>query len=203
MILVGLTGSFGSGKSAVATMFSERGIPVQDADQVARDVVRNGTTGLDEVVRQFGAEVLGSDGEMDRAKVAAIVFGDPAARQRLNAIIHPKVREEQMRFVQANAAAPIVVLEIPLLLESGGRGAMNKVVVVTASERIRFARLKGRGFGEKEVIARLGTQMPQAVKVSKADYVITNDGTLDETRKQVWRVIEQITAENAKGKAKS
>lgn len=190
-LIVGLTGSFGSGKSTVAAIFKEFGVPVQDADQVAREVVQAGASGLKEIVREFGEGVLDTQGGLDRKKMADHVFADPSARRKLNAIIHPRVREEQARFIQTHAAAPMIVLEIPLLLESGGRGLMNKVVVVTASERIRFGRLRKAGFTEKEIIARLGSQMPQGRKVQLADFVVENDGEIAQTREQVKKFLRE------------
>jgi dephospho-CoA kinase len=189
--MIGLTGSIGSGKSTVAAMFRDRGIPVQDADVVAREVVRRGTPGWTRIVEEFGPGITDAEGELDRAKLATLVFEDPARRRTLNAIVHPLVRERQAQFVQVHAGAPMIVLEIPLLLEAGqGRGPFDRIVVVTCSERNRFGRLKARGFNEREIIARLGAQMPQAVKVGMADAVIDNDGDWETTRAQVDRFIQ-------------
>ena len=189
--VLGLTGSFGSGKSTIGGIFGEAGIPVLDADIVARDVVRLGQPALGEIVDTFGDEVLAEEGSLDRKKMANIVFNDSRARARLNAIIHPRVREEMARFIHDNKSAPLVVLEIPLLLESNDRFDVDDVIVVTASERKRFMRLKGKGFGEKEVIARLGGQMAQARKAAMADWVIDNDGGLDQARVQVHEIMRR------------
>lgn len=193
-VVAGLTGSFGSGKSTVAKMFEEAGVPVQDADQAAKDVVEPGRPALKEIIAAFGEGILQSDGRLDRKKLAEIVFADAEARKRLNGIVHPRVREEQLKFLQSHAAAPVIVLEIPLLLEGGGRGAFAKVIVVTASERTRFGRLRRAGHTEREIIARLGAQMPQARKAELADHVIDNDGDLESTRKQVEKTLEALKA---------
>ena len=184
-VVLGLTGSFGSGKSTVASIFDELGVPRQDADQIARDVVRPGTRALDEIVEAFGQDVLDAEGTMDREKMAKMVFSDEEARQRLNSIIHPRVRERMKEFIEDHAGEPLVVVEIPLLLEGGRSGTVDKVVVVTTSESIRFERLAGLGFSEEQIQARLGAQMPQEEKITLADHVIDNGGSLEATREQV------------------
>lgn len=184
-VVLGLTGSFGSGKSTVASIFDALGVPRQDADQIARDVVRPGTRALNEIVEAFGQDVLDAEGTMDREKMAKIVFSDEEARQRLNSIIHPRVRERMKEFIEDHAGEPLVVVEIPLLLEGGRSGTVDKVVVVTTSESIRFERLAGLGFSEEQIQARLGAQMPQEEKITLADHVIDNGGSLEATREQV------------------
>ena len=184
-VVLGLTGSFGSGKSTVASIFDALGVPRQDADQIARDVVRPGTRALDEIVEAFGQDVLDAAGTMDREKMAKMVFSDEEARQRLNSIIHPRVRERMKEFIEDHAGEPLVVVEIPLLLEGGRSGTVDKVVVVTTSESIRFERLAGLGFSEEQIQARLGAQMPQEEKITLADHVIDNGGSLEATREQV------------------
>lgn len=183
--VLGLTGSFGSGKSTVASMFEAMGVPVMDADQAARDVVEPGTLGLERVVEAFGHDILGPDGRLDRKKMADRVFSDDAARGRLNSIIHPLVGEQMAAFLSRHRDAPLVVLEIPLLLEGGRKAPVHKVVVVTTDSGKRKERLKASGFTEEEVDARLRAQMPQEEKIKLADYVIRNDGDLESTRRQV------------------
>ena len=184
-VVLGLTGSFGSGKSTVASIFDELGVPRKDADQIARDVVRPGTRALDEIVEAFGQDVLDAEGSMDREKMAKVVFSDKEARERLTSIIHPRVRECMRQFIVDHAGEPLVVVEIPLLLEGGRSGTVDKVVVVTTSESIRFERLASLGFNDEEIQARLGAQMPQEEKITLADHVIDNGGSLEATRKQV------------------
>ena len=190
-IVLGLTGSFGSGKSTVASIFRELGVPVLDADQVAREVVEPGTEALKEVVREFGAGVLDENGSLDRKKVAEIVFDDPERLKRLNAIVHPRVGEGIARFLQVHAGDPLVVLEIPLLLETGRKGAMDKVIVVTTDEEHRNERLRADGFTESEIQARLASQMSQDRKVALADHVIDNSGDMESTRRQVHELARQ------------
>lgn len=189
--VLGLTGSFGSGKSTVASIFRELGVPVLDADEVAREVVEPGTEALEEVVREFGAGVLDENGSLDRKKVAEIVFDDPERLKRLNAIVHPRVGEGIARFLQVHAGDPLVVLEIPLLLETGRKGAMDKVIVVTTDEERRNERLRANGFTESEIQARLASQMSQDRKVGLADHVIDNSGDRESTRRQVHELARQ------------
>lgn len=192
MTVLGLTGSFGSGKSAVARLLREMGIPVIDADQAARDVVAAGTEGFGGVIAEFGEDMVAEDGELDRKKLADVVFEDESARQRLNRIVHPLVGAEIGRFLAAHAAEDLCVLEIPLLLESPNPAPVEKIVVVTTSEQNRIDRLAGRGFNPSEIEARLRTQMPQEEKVRRADYVIDNDGDLAATRRQVEELVESL-----------
>lgn len=186
-VILGLTGSFGSGKSTVAALFEDLGVAAIDADQAARDVVRPGTPGLRRVVDAFGSEVLDSEGGLDRKKMADLIFADPEARKKLNGIVHPLVGAEIARFIGEHTGEPILVLEIPLLLEGGRNGGspVNKVVVVTTDEDARLERLKAKGFSPEEVEARLATQMPQEEKIALADHVIRNAGDVENTREQV------------------
>jgi len=188
--VLGLTGSFGSGKSTVASMFEAMGVPVIDADQAARDVVEAGTPGLARVVEAFGEGILGDDGKLDRKQLADRVFSDAEARGRLNGIVHPLVGEEIAKFLSSHRDDPVVVLEIPLLLEGGRKAPVDKVLVVTTDPESRKRRLSASGFTEEEVDARLRAQMPQEEKVKLADHVIRNDGDLESTRRQVRELAE-------------
>lgn len=187
-MVLGLTGSFGSGKSTVAAMFADLGAAVLDADQAAREVVEPGQPAYSEIVKEFGDGVLGEDRNLDRKKLAETVFNDPETRKKLNHIVHPRVGERMARFLQEHQHDALVILDIPLLLESSGPKIVNKVAVVTTDEKSRFGRLHAKGFNEREIIARLGTQMPQARKVKLADYVIQNEGDLAATRSQVVKI---------------
>ena len=187
-VVIGLTGSFGSGKSTVAAMLAEMGAPVLDADQVAREVVQPSQPAFREIVEAFGERMVADDGTLDRKKLAQWVFTDAGARATLNRIVHPRVREATGRFVEAHPEAPVVVLEIPLLLENDARQRVDKVAVVSTNERNRFGRLKAKGFSEKQIIERLGSQMSQARKIALADEVIRNEGDLKTTRERVRRL---------------
>ncbi len=191
MLRVGLTGGIGSGKSEVARLLGELGAVVVDYDALAREVVAPGTPGLAAVVDSFGPEVLGSDGTLDRARMADLVFADPAARSRLEAIVHPLVALAAEQRTAGLAGHAVVVHEIPLLVEAGLAGRFDVVVVVTASPDTQLDRLaRGRGMTPETAAARMGAQTPVTDKVAVADVVIANDGSLEDLRDQVhalWR----------------
>jgi dephospho-CoA kinase len=193
--VIGLTGGIGSGKSTVAAFLGELGVTVIDADRGARVVVEPGTEGLDRLVREFGPDVL-RDGHLDREWLARVVFeDDPEARRRLNSIVHPLVRDWMAE--QQNQAADrgdeIVVLDVPLLFEGGLHASLDAVIVVYVPEALQLERLAGRGYTEKQARARIAAQIALDEKARKADYVIDNSGTREETRERtadVWRQIE-------------
>ncbi len=195
MLLVGLTGGIGSGKSEVSRRLADLGAVVVDADVIAREVVEPGTPGLDRVVAAFGAEVLAADGHLDRDRLAARVFGDAEALARLNAIVHPLVRARTAELVARAAAADphaVVVNDVPLLVESGlaTTGHYNAIVVVAAQPATQRRRLvEQRGMSPADADARIAAQAPLADKLAVADYVIHNDGdlsALDPQVRQVW-----------------
>lgn len=195
MLLVGLTGGIGSGKSTVARMLAARGAVVLDADAFARDAVAAGTPGFRAVVQRFGGEVVGPDGELDRGALAAIVFADDQARRDLEAIVHPEVRRRLRRSIEAHADADdILVIDSPLLVEAGQGGSVQLLVVVTAPEEAQLERLAaGRGMSERDVRARMAAQMPLEEKAAKADVVLDNGGDLHDLERQVerlWRDLE-------------
>jgi dephospho-CoA kinase len=195
MLLVGLTGGIGSGKSTVARMLAARGAVVLDADAFARDAVAAGTPGFRAVVERFGANVVGPQGELDRAALASIVFADDEARRDLEAIVHPEVRRRLLRAIEAHADADdILVIDSPLLVEAGQGGSVQLLVVVTAPEEAQLDRLAtGRGMSERDVRARMAAQMPLEEKAAKADVVLDNGGDLLDLERQVerlWRDLE-------------
>lgn len=202
MYLVGLTGGIGSGKSTVAARFSELGAHVIDADVVAREVVGRGTTGLEDIVTRFGSAVLAADGSLDRAALAAIVFDDDEARTALNAITHPRIAERIAEriadHVHAEADEPharIVVVDHPLLIETGQAEAFPAVVVVLAPEDLRLQRLvASRGMDRDDARARLRAQVGDEVRRAVATHVITNDGDLDHLHAQVDAVHGSLRA---------
>lgn len=176
----GLTGGIASGKTTVAKRFEELGIPVIYADELAREVVKKGTVGLDEIVKAFGGGVLDDRGELDRKAVGARVFNDEAARKKLNGIVHPKVNalflERFMALVERGEE--LVCYEVPLLVESGLAEALRPVVVVAASEQVQVRRAMERdGLDEAAARARVRSQAPLEEKLKVADYVIENDGS--------------------------
>jgi dephospho-CoA kinase len=193
MVMVGLTGGIGSGKSAVAALLAERGALVIDADRLARDVVAPGTEGLAEVVAEFGVEVLDASGAMDRAAVGRRVFGDDAARRRLEAIIHPRVRARTAELVAAAPADAVVVNDVPLLVEAGLAAAYDLVIVVLAGEATRVARLvRDRSMSAEEAYARIAAQATDEQRRAVADVLIDNDGTLADLAARVDEVWQDV-----------
>ncbi len=189
MLKVGLTGGIGSGKSEVTRRLAALGAYVVDADVLARDVVEPGTPGLAAVAAEFGAEVLRPDGSLDRDRLGAIVFADPAARARLNAIVHPLVGAATAERFAAAPADAIVVHDVPLLVEVGLAAAYDVVLVVAATPETQRSRLvRARGMSADEARSRIAAQAPLADKLAVADFVITNDGSLDDLDRQVQAV---------------
>ena len=189
MLKVGLTGGIGSGKSEVTRRLAALGAYVVDADVLAREVVEPGTPGLAAVAAEFGAEVLRPDGSLDRDRLGAIVFADPAARARLNAIVHPLVGAATAERFAAALADAIVVHDVPLLVEVGLAAAYDVVLVVAATPETQGSRLvRARGMSADEARSRIAAQAPLADKLAVADFVITNDGSLDDLDRQVQAV---------------
>jgi len=199
---IGLTGNIASGKSTVARVWQRLGAPVIDADVLARRAVEPGSPGLRRIAEEFGPGVLDETGALDRAAMRDIVFRDPAARARLEAIVHPEVgrlREEEEARLEA-AGERIVVHDIPLLFEAGLEERFDAVVLVDASEVVRLERLvRDRGLAEDEARRMIDAQMPASLKRGRADYVIENDGTIEELERkaeEVWRELERRAAES-------
>ncbi|MBA3764008.1 MAG: dephospho-CoA kinase [Actinobacteria bacterium] len=189
MLLVGLTGGIGSGKSTVARMLERRGAVVLDADRLARDVVEPGTPGFDAVVARFGDAVVAPGGSLDRASLASIVFADNEARAELEAIVHPEVRRAIAEGVAARADTDdVVVFDSPLLIETGAHEGFPVVIVVTASAENRIARLSARGMAKSDAQARMAAQMPLEAKAAHADVLLDNDGDEAGLERQVDRL---------------
>ena len=180
MLRIGLTGGIGSGKSTVAALLVERGAVLVDADRIAREVVAPGTPGLAAVAEAFGDDVLADDGALDRPALAAIVFADPQARARLDAIVHPLVRARAAELVAAAPADAIVVNDVPLLVETGQAGSYDLVVVVEAELETRVARLVRRGLTVDDARARIAAQATDEQRRAVADVVLDNSGTPEE-----------------------
>lgn len=176
---VALSGGVGSGKSTVAKLLDERGAVVIDADAIAREVVEPGTSGYDEVVARFGDSVV-SDGRLDRAALAKIVFNDADALADLNAIVHPRVGTRVAELTDAAPPDATIVYDVPLLAEKGGREGFDTVVMVLADRQTRLDRLEGRGMGREDAEARMAAQASDDERRAIADEVIENDGTRDE-----------------------
>lgn len=187
MVVVGLTGGIGSGKSTVSAMLAARGAVVVDADRLARDAVAVGTAGMDAVVDRFGSAVVGRDGSLDRGALAGLVFGDPPALADLNAIVHPPVRAAIAgRLAELAATGAVVVLEIPLLVESGRSYGESAVVVVDCPEDVALRRLvDARGMDEADARRRMAAQVPRADRLAAADVVVDNSGPVGALDAQV------------------
>lgn len=197
MRLVGLTGGIASGKSTFAAALRALGAPVVDADQLAREAVAKGSPGLAQVVAAFGAEVLGPDGALDRRRVAARVFADPAARARLEAIVHPAVRAlfRAERDRLAAAGAPLAFYDVPLLYEAGLEREVELVVVVWAPRAAQLARLAARDrLAPAEAEARLAAQLPLDEKARRADAVVVNDGERAALEAKAARLLHDLGA---------
>ncbi|HEX2028891.1 MAG TPA: dephospho-CoA kinase [Nitriliruptorales bacterium] len=196
MYLVGLTGGTGSGKTTVGRMLSQRGAVLIDADEIAREVVEPGTPGFQAVVERFGSEVVAADGSLDRERLAAIVFDDERARSDLNAIVHPRVRARIAgRVAELHDTDGIVVVDVPLLVETGQADAYRAVIVVTAPEETRVARLvRERGMEADQVRARIAAQANDEERLEVATHVIRNDGDLGELEQQVDEVFADLAA---------
>ena len=195
MLVFGLTGGIASGKSTVAKRIRARGIPVVDADLLAREVVARGTIGFDAVVRAFGAGVVGGDGDLDRKALGALVFGDPVARKKLNAIVHPLIfakSAERMQELSAEGHA-VACYEAALLVENGMSEAFRPLVVVAAPLPVQIERVVARdGLSRQEALARIDAQLSLAEKVAMADYVVDNSGTEHELELRTDGVIDAI-----------
>jgi dephospho-CoA kinase len=187
MKVLGLTGGIGSGKSMVASMFAQLGADVIDADQLARDVVEPGQPALLEIATAFGRDVLLPDGRLDRGKLGRIIFADPVARGKLNAITHPRIRERIDAEIAARGSRPgVLVVDIPLLYENDRTRTVETVIVVWVDSKTQLRRLNERnGLTEEEARQRIAAQMPLDEKRARADVVIDNSGSRENTRRQV------------------
>jgi len=192
--LIGLTGNIGSGKSTVGRLFAARGVPVLDADDLLREVQAPGSPGHAEIAAAW-PQALAPDGRIDRKQLGDIVFAEPAARKRLEAITHPRIQELSRARAAALAAGghDLAIYEASLLVESGRDKELDGLIVVTASPETRLARVMARdGVREEDVRARMRAQLPQEEKVRRATHVIDNDGDLAATQAQVERVLASL-----------
>jgi dephospho-CoA kinase len=195
MLLVGLTGNIGSGKSAVAQLLSERGATIIDADVLARRAVEVGTPAYKAIAERWGTSILSSDGAIDRAALRRIVFSDPVQLEQLNAYVHPEV--ERMREVLVEQARDrgdrLVVCDVPLLFERRLTDSFDRIVLVDAPRPVRLERLvRERGLRETEAMDMIVAQMPAELKRARADHIIDNDGTLtqlDQRVTEVWSAL--------------
>ena len=204
--VVGLTGGIASGKSTVARMFAELGIPVIDADQLAREVVEPGTPGLARIVTEFGQAVVNPDGSLDRKGLGDLVFSDPVRRQTLNGILHPLIAAAGAQKIAAlqDSPAAYIIYEAALLLETRTHERFAALVVVHADEEVRKARLLSRdALTRAEAESRIASQLPPEQKLAIADYVVNNDGDIETTRQRVAEVHDALSERfrNAEGQS--
>ena len=195
MLRVGLTGGIASGKSEVSAMLRDRDIPVLAADQLGHKLMEPGQAAYDDVVREFGDEILAADGSVDRTKLGAIVFADPAKRARLNWILHPKIIEtirQWFKSLDHPGGPEFAVMEAALIYEANVQKDVNRVVVCWCTPEQQLERLIARGLSEEQARRRIGAQMPVDEKKRLADMVIDCSGTLEETRQQVSELIEKL-----------
>jgi len=199
MHLFGLTGGIATGKSTVSKMFAEAGVPIIDADLVAREVVEPGQPALAEIAQRFPG-VLRADGTLDRARLAERIFGDPSERAALNAITHPRIQAAVLEKTRelAEAGAPRVLYDAALLIENGLHHGMHGVVLVVAPPEVQRARLMARdGLSAEAADARIAAQLPLDEKRRHATWIIDNGGSLEDTRRQVAAVLAEMRARPA------
>jgi dephospho-CoA kinase len=193
VIRVGLTGGIGAGKSTVASMLADRGAVIVDADQIARDLVEPGGEALAELVTEFGPRILREDGSLSRAELAALAFSDPRATERLNAIMHPLIGAEARRRLADAPDAPVVVYDMPLLVETGQSDLVDLVIVVDAPEDVQVDRaVHQRGLDEDDVRRRMEVQASRDDRLAAADVIIDNSGSEADTSAQVEQLWQRL-----------
>ncbi len=195
-MVLGITGNIASGKSSVAAEFARRGAVVVDADQLAREVVAVGSDTLRKLVAAFGDDILKKNGDLDRDRLGQMVFADVQVRAMLNCIIHPEIAKrsaERLQELRQNGDAPMIIYEAPLLFEVGAESRVDKVLVVKIDKREQLARLQARDdLDEVSALLRIDSQMSQAEKVARADFVINNSGDFAATLQQVDSLWQQL-----------
>lgn len=191
--LLGLTGGVGMGKSTAAKILTERGVPLMDSDELARRIVEPGQPALREIQQTFGDTVVGSDGRLRRDVLAGIVFSDPAARRKLEAVTHPRIGALWKKQAESWRAqhVPIACVVIPLLFEIGAEKEFDATICVACSPAAQQARLRERGWTDEQIRQRIAAQFPAERKITQATYVIWSEGGLDVLRLQLERVLSR------------
>lgn len=191
---VGLTGGIGAGKSTVADLFSQKGAVVIRSDELARQVIEPQTPGFQQVIDRFGKEFVNSEGYIDRAKLAQVVFHDDAALKDLENIVHPLVRSKTNQIIDQHTSETIIVNEIPLLLEKKMESLFDFLVIVISSEKNRLERLSQRGLTAEQASARMSKQVSDDERKAAADFLIVNDGNLDQLEvdvEKIWQTLQE------------
>ena len=197
MLKIALTGGIATGKSYVLEQFRRRGVPCLDADLLAHGVMAPGTEAAAAIAVRFGPDILSADGAVDRTKLGAIVFADSSARRDLEAIVHPAVYRAiaaGVRAFELVVGGPFVIVDVPLLYETGAEKEFDKVIVTTCTPEKQIARLVARGLTDAAARQRLAAQWPTEKKTARADFVIDTDGSLDETNVQVEEIYRLLVA---------
>lgn len=202
-MIVGLTGNIATGKSTVANLFEQLGAYVIDWDELAREVVRPHSTAWRETVDYFGEDILNDDLSIDRKKVADMVFSNKEHLAKLNQIVHPKVFLEDERItseIRSHDPGALIIKDIPLMLEVTLPISVDKVIVVSASRQTQLRRLREKGINRRDAQRRIKSQLPIEEKIKSADFVINNDGPLEETRRQVEKVYYLLRKDERPGR---
>ena len=203
MIIVGLTGSVGTGKSTVTNFFRELGAYIIDWDELAREVIRPHLRAWKEIVEYFGKDFLNEDLTINRQKLAEIVFSDKEKVAKLNQIVHPEVFKEDERItneIKSLDPDALIIKDIPLLFELTRPIFVDKIVVVSASEQTQLRRLEEKGMSREDAQSRIKSQLPLEEKIKSADFVINNDGPLEETKRQVEEIYSLLRKGEQRGK---
>ena len=189
--VIGITGGVGMGKSTAAKLLREQGVPVLDSDDIAREVVAVGEPALMEISEIFGADFLNAKGQLDRAKMAAHIFGNDAEREKLETIIHPRVRERWLAQMETWRAddVPLGVVVIPLLFEVGAEAEFDFIICVACTGNTQRERLRVRGWDDAQIAARIAAQMDVAQKIERADQVMWTEGDVGLLREQLQRIL--------------
>jgi dephospho-CoA kinase len=191
-MIIGLTGSIASGKSTISAMLKEKGYPIIDADLVARLVVEPGTSNLREIERTFGNAVMNADGTLNRDALGKLIFDDPAKRKQLNDLMHPAIRSEMLRQRDElfESGQKTLIMDIPLLFESRLQHFVDKILVVSVTEEMQLQRLMSRNsLSKEEATSRIQSQLPISEKEKGADAVIYNNGTIEQSKEQLERIL--------------
>ena len=203
MIIVGLTGSVGTGKSTVTNLFKELGAYVIDWDELARKVTRPHLKAWKEIVEYFGKGILNEDLTINRQKLAEIVFSDKEKVAKINQIVHPEVFKEDARItdeIKSLDPDALIVKDVPLLFELTRPIYVDKIIVVSASEQTQLRRLEEKGMSRKDARSRIKSQLPLEKKIKSADFVINNDGPLEEAKRQVEKIYSLLRKREQRGK---
>lgn len=192
--IIGLTGTIGSGKSTVSKILNEKfGIPVVDADQIARDITSKGSKGLSAIEKEFGKEFILDNGEYNRELMAKTVFDDPTLLEKLNGLLHPLIKEEKERQFKELDDSPIIVYDCPLLFETNEDKGVDQILLVTLSEEKRIERLKSRdNKSEKDIKKVLDSQLNEIEKINNSDIIIYNEGTVDDLKNALDDYIDNL-----------